>query len=397
MLVDGGMRAQMSNDNPVQVPVWTLAARDAEAPQVGNSDALTPARLDELRTVLATLADTPIATLEAHPLPAGADLSRGLPLSSASPLAQSLSQLASQLPTQLSRPGSETLYRMVLPAKVAAQFGEGLLRQMPSKAGGVHSALLGASGITAQASFVPVTGAATGGLTGMAALTIAAPLIVGAVAACASIHAEQQRQQAIQRITKLLEKLHQDRIDDERNKLDGTRSSITKATAILLDRGLIGEALGLGTAVNNIDTAVAAATRRVGRWQKSLDSLPGGLVEMNKVNALFPGLHNPNGEFHAHLELARAAIALKRRVIVLQAVEQAQLNPENSFERLSKSCTTTCTRPTSSTRKSIRSCCDSLSLNWTDPMVCATSFSVRRKSTRCLTPRDGHARLGIRS
>ena len=320
-------------DNVVEVPVWTLAAHEADVPLIGNQSTMTAARLDELRTVLATLADTPIATLEAHPMPADIDVSHGLLLSGASPLAQSLRQVAGQLPAQLSRSGGETLYRMVLPAKVAAQLGAGLLKQMPSKAGGVHGALMGKTGIVAQARFVPVGGAAAGGLTGVAALTIAAPLIVGAVAACASIHAEQQRQQAIQRITKLLEKLHQDRIDDERNKLDGCKSSVTKATAILLDRGLIGEALGLGPAVNNIDTAVAAAARRVKRWQESLDKLPGSQVEMNKFNALFPGLHNPHGEFHAHLELARAAIALKRRVIVLQAVEQAQLNPENTFER----------------------------------------------------------------
>lgn len=323
----------VSEDNVIEVPVWTLATHEAAVPPIGNQSTMTPARLDELRTVLATLADTPIATLEAHPMPANIDTRHGLLLSGASPLAQSLTQVAGQVPAHLSRSGGETLYRMVLPAKVAAQLGAGLLKQMPSKAGGVHGALIGTSGIAAQASFVPVAGAAAGGITGMAALTIAAPLIVGAVAACASIHAEQQRQQAIQRITKLLEKLHQDRLDDERNKLDGCKSSITKATAILLDHGVIGEALGLGPAVNNIDTAVAAAHRRVSRWQKSLDGLPGSRVELNKVNELFPGLNDPNGEFHAHLDLARAAIAMKRRVIVLQAVEQAQLNPENTFER----------------------------------------------------------------
>lgn len=150
----------------------------------------------------------------------------------------------------------------------------------------------------------------------MAALIIAAPLIVGAIAACASIHAEQQRQQAIQRITKLLEKLHQDRIDDERGLLNGCKSAITKATSVLLDRGLIGHALGLDSAVHDVNVAVAKAKDRAGKWQQSLDSLPGSQVEMNKFNALFPGLHDPSGEFHAHLDFARAAIALKRRVIV---------------------------------------------------------------------------------
>ena len=39
------------------------------------------------------------------------------------------------------------------------------------------------------------------------------------------------------------------------------------------------------------------------------------------------------GEFRAHLELAELAIALKKRVIVLQAVEHAQKDPSNPFER----------------------------------------------------------------
>lgn len=38
------------------VPVWTLATRDVSVPAVMGDGAMTPDRLDELRTVLATLA-----------------------------------------------------------------------------------------------------------------------------------------------------------------------------------------------------------------------------------------------------------------------------------------------------------------------------------------------------
>jgi hypothetical protein len=58
---------------------------------------------------------------------------------------------------------------MVVPAKVAAQVGSGLIKPMASKAasGGVHSALMGSSKIAAQATFVPVAGtAATAGAVG---------------------------------------------------------------------------------------------------------------------------------------------------------------------------------------------------------------------------------------
>lgn len=333
----------MIDANVNEVPVWTLAAHDLSLPSLDHSGTLSPERLDELRTVLATLAEAPIATLEAHPLPKDVDLTGGLRLSSASPLAEYLSQVVDHLPFAASNSrltsGGEALYRMVLPSKVAAQVGAGLLKPMASKAGGIHGALVGSSGIAAQARFIPVAGgtATTGGAAaGIGALTIAGPLMVAAVAACASVHTEHQRQQAIRRITELLEKIHQDRLDDERNNLDGCRSSIDKASAILLDRGSIGEALGLGPAVYTIETAVATAKRRVGRWKRTLDRLADGRVELNELNQLFVGLADENGEFHAHLELARVAIAMKRHVIVLQAVEQAQLNLDNTFERFVK-------------------------------------------------------------
>lgn len=320
----------MASDDHVEVPIWTLATDAATVPLVGDFSAMSPERLDELRTVLAALADTPIATLEAHPLPPDLDTSQGLPLSAASPLAQALSQFADQIPAHFATSGGEALYRMVAPSKVAAQVGAGLLEPMKSSAGGVYSALMGKRGIAAQARFIPVNNGAAANVT---KLVVAAPLIINAVAAFASLHAEQQRQRAIERVTELVEKLHQDRLEEERDRLDSCRSPITKATAILLDRGLIGEALGLGPAVHTVDNAMSSATRRINAWNELLDGVAGRPVELHKVKRMFPGISNPNGEFHAHVELARAAIALKRRILVLQAVEQAQLNAGNTFER----------------------------------------------------------------
>jgi hypothetical protein len=78
------------------VPVWTLATRDVQMPTVIGSGPMTAERLGALRGVLAALADQPIATLEAHPLPDKLDRSRGIPLDAASPLAQHLSQLITE-------------------------------------------------------------------------------------------------------------------------------------------------------------------------------------------------------------------------------------------------------------------------------------------------------------
>lgn len=214
-------------------------------------------RLAELRGVLAALADEPIATLEAHPLPDKLDRGRGIPPDAASPLAQHLSQLITQSArgSATAAGGGEALYRMVIPAKVAAQVGQGTVRSMAAKgvAGGVRGPFVDSAGkIVAGATYVPVgtvapAGAAggagaTGGVAvaGSAALTVAAPLVLMAVAVGMSAHADQKRRQAIERITELLEQLHEDRLVDERRELDGCRFAIGKATAILLDEGKLG-------------------------------------------------------------------------------------------------------------------------------------------------------------
>ena len=328
-----------AEDRPM-VPVWTLATEEINIPDVAREAAMTPARLAELRMVLATLANTPIATLEAHPITTERRRSEGISLHAASPLAQNLSTLMSQ--TAKSSPAmadvaasGEVLYRMVLPAKVAAQVGKGLMQPMASKAaaGGVHSALVNSGKIASQATFVPVAGQATAaGAAAVGAvwtLTVAAPLMMMAVAVGASAYADHKREQALERITGLLEKLHEHRLDDERSQLDGCRDAITKATAVLLDQGRVGASLGLDATVYAINVAVERATRRVSQWQRALSEIHGP-VELAKVKDSFPGVTEiDGGEFRAHLELANLAIALKRRVLVLQAVEHAQLEGAN--------------------------------------------------------------------
>lgn len=318
---------------------------------------MTAERLGELRSVLAALADEPIATLEVHPLPADLDRSRGIPLDAVSPLAQHLSQLVTQTARNSSAAATataagENLYTMVVPAKVAAQLGQGTLRPMMSKAvaGGIRGPLVDPMGrIASGVTFVPVGKAAAAGAAGgagatagvaaagSAALTVAAPLVLMAVAVGVSAHADRQRQQAIEHITELLEQLHEEKLDDEHSELDGCRDAIDKATAILLDQGKLGVSLGLDSAVHAINTALGRADRRLARWRSTLDKLPDGeAVEIAALTKSFPGIDDQGGTFRAHLELAALALALKRRVIVLQAVEHAQNDPANLFESFTR-------------------------------------------------------------
>jgi len=324
----------MTDDSKAIVPVWTLATGDVRVPGVSVDEPMTADRLTELRSVLAALADQPIATLEVYPLPDKLDRSRGIPLDAASPLAQHLSQLITQSARGSSVAATATaagegLYRMVVPAKVAAQFGQGIVRPTTSKAaaGGIYSALRDPTGIVANATFVPVGEAATAGavagagatagatVAGGAALTVAAPLVLMAFAVGVSAYADHQRQQAIEHITELLEQLHEQSLDDDRSELEGCRDAIDKATAILLDQGRLGVSLGLDSAAHAIGKELAAADRRVDKWQKALDNLPDGkTVEVDTLTeGAFPGIDGNGGTFRAHLELAALAVALKRR------------------------------------------------------------------------------------
>lgn len=308
----------------IVVQVWTLATEHVTVPPMPGGQAMTQERLAELRVVLAAMADTPIATLEAHPLPTEVDRSRGISLGAASPLAIHLSQLIRET-TNIASSG-ETLYRMVVPAKFAAQVGGGLLESMTSTTGtGVYSALKGASGIAGHARFVPVAGAGV--------VTIAAPLMLAAVAAGISMHAEHKRERAIANITRLLEKLHADALTRERTDLNACQSAIQMASAILLDGSEIGHSLGLGPAVQRIAEGLELARDRVTKWQRALDQWGDRPVEISALRKKFGGIDREGGEFRAHLELADLAIALKKRVIVLQAVEHAEKNPSKLLER----------------------------------------------------------------
>jgi hypothetical protein len=346
----------MSDVDGTVVPIWTLSTiPGATVPAFADEGALTAERLSELRSALTAFASAPLVTLEAHPLPARRERSSGLPLGAMSPLAKELSRLVANSPkvpavTQVAQSG-EVLYRMHVPAKVASQFGKGFVKPMVSRAvdGGIYGDLVARTGIAAKATFVPVnaasagaTGTAVGAAAGTAAagtaLTVAAPLVLMAVAVGVSAYADHQRQKAIENITELLEKLHDERLESERSELDGCRDAVDKATALLLDRGKVGASLGLDSAVHAISTATQDAERRVKKWEAALDAvLEDDHVDVAELEAAFPGIAEEGGEFRAHLQLAALAIALKRRVIVLQGVEAGQGDQDNPFENFVRS------------------------------------------------------------
>lgn len=345
----------MSDVDGTIVPVWTLSTtQGATIPAITDDGPLSAERLSELRSALTAFASAPLVTLEAHPLPAERERSNGLPLDAVSPLAQELARLVARSSKEPAvaqvAQSSEVLYRMHVPAKVASQFGKGLIKQMPSKAvsGGVYGDLVGKTGVVAKASFVPVEavsagakGTAVGAAAGTAAtgtaMTVAAPLVLLAVAVGASAYADHERQKAVENITELLEKLHIDALESERSELDGCRDAIDKATTLLLDRGRVGASLGLDSAAHAISKATQKAERRVRKWEIALETVVDNRVDVAELEEAIPGVTGDSGEFRAHLELAALAIALKRRVIILQGVEAGQSDEDNPFEHFVKS------------------------------------------------------------
>jgi hypothetical protein len=77
----------MSDVDTTVVPFWTLSTADTPGlPAVSIECALSPGRLAELRSALATFSAAPLVTLEAHPLPKERERTAGLPLDALSPL-----------------------------------------------------------------------------------------------------------------------------------------------------------------------------------------------------------------------------------------------------------------------------------------------------------------------
>ena len=323
------MSERLADSGVGSVPVWTLRTQEADELENLFDESMTPGRLAEWRTVLAAVAAAPIATLELHPVPQELDRSQGMPLPATSTLAVQLSQLINA--ASAARSDGEALYRMVVPARFAGPIGSGLLRSMPSNAvrGGIHSGLLGSSGIAGQATFVRVPRTAAGAA---GSLAVTAPFMMAAVAAGLSLNADSQGRRALAKITELLEKLHDRALADERSDLDSCRDPIEKASAALLDKAPIGHTAAIGHAVDKVNTAIATFQRRLKEWQGSLDGFGDRPVEIAPLRKAFDGIDKDGGRFQAELELGEFAIALKKRVIVLQAVEQAQLSPGNPLE-----------------------------------------------------------------
>lgn len=340
----------MSGNEPL--PFWILGSGPEEKlpleVQVSLEAGLTPDKLRQLRSALAVYADDPPVTLERYQLPLGT-IEGGMALAPGAPILSQLGQIVgsgkrlAQPTVEGSAAGTETLYRMVVDKSLATQLSQGLAKPMQAAKGGIHGGILGKSGIVGQARFVPVSTAQGGGV-GLAAaggasavgiggaVVAAAPFVILAIAAASTVYTEEQRRRALERIEDGLQKLQRESLEGEVAAINGATSALAKATSLLADEGRLGSSLGIDSAAYAIDTAVERAKARTKDWLKAVERLADGATPA-QLNEAFPGIQDADGLFVTELRVASLAIASKRRAMVLQAVEHAQINANLSLKR----------------------------------------------------------------
>ena len=328
------------------LPFWILGSGPEDSLPVElpiKAEGLTAENLQRLRSALAAFADDPPVTLERYELPAGT-VTGGRVVAQGAPVLKYLAEIIGQKAAAAagSPTGGETLYRMVVDERVAGQLAQGLARPMDAAGGGIYSAVLGKGGIVANARFVPA--AAEGGGAGLAAagggaaiglggaVVAAAPFVILVVAAAGEMYAEEQRRRALERIESSLKELEENALDQEMAAINGAMPALAKATSLLVDDGRLGASLGIDSAVNAIDTAIERAKGRARRWHQGVSRLS-QQTTVDQIEKSFPGVKDGDGRFVAELRMAGLAIAAKRRVMVLQAVEHAQINQGLSLKR----------------------------------------------------------------
>ncbi|OZF48307.1 hypothetical protein CH293_18540 [Rhodococcus sp. 14-2470-1b] len=80
---------------------------------------------------------------------------------------------------------------------------------------------------------------------------------------------------------------------------------------------------------------MANTEARIQKWESRLRAFTKRRAEAGHLQKAFPGIGEHHGEFHSHVDLAKLAFELHKRLAVVQAIEHAQLNPGNAFERFS--------------------------------------------------------------
>ena len=333
----------MSEGEPL--PFWILGSGPKETLPIDvrvKAEGLTAEKLQQLRSALAAFADDPPVTLERYgfqPAHVG-----GYAVAQGAPILKHLAGIVGPKAAAAARPpaGGETLYRMVVDQRIAGQLAQGLARPMGAADGGIYSAVLGEGGIIANAGSCRRRGGRRRGprgrwrrrssRTGRCCSRGSSLCDPGDCRCWCDLH-RGARRRALERIESSLKELLQNDLDQEMAAINGAMPALAKATSLLVDEGRLGASLGIDSAAYAIDTAIERAKSRTQRWLQDV-SLLSQKATVDQIEKSFPGVKNGDGRFVAELRMAGLAIAAKRRCMVLQAVEHAQLNQGLSLKKI---------------------------------------------------------------
>lgn len=247
-------------------------------------------------------------------------------LSAAAPVVQRLAELG--------RYGAagRRLYRLEMPADLAVGMASGALRSMTARAGGIYSPLVDAAGrIQGQARFIPVLLGGAGVAAGPLGWAFTGALVASSIAEAV---ARERDRQLLREIKSMLEELRHEQLRAEVAALRSSLETLHSAAALMLDSpsGTI-SSLGLDSGAQSIRTSFNLGRSRLEEWQQQLTTDLDGRITYEAMKKRVPGLlkdFRVTSEFQTKVELAALSAELYRRLLLLQAQEQALQDPDKA-------------------------------------------------------------------
>ncbi len=214
-----------------------------------------------------------------------------------------------------------SLFRVEVPA------GQTMRDLVPAIGGGFRGMTRSATGITGHARLVPVGGAAMG--TGAA---IALGPLVGLMALSVGTEmlARHQQEQQLKAIREIAEALLKRQKQQDAAVLRTSEDTIRAASAALLDKIRVPDAVGLGAAANNLHNLRNRAVGWLEAWEQGVrqHKPTEKALDLGNVKGLIGAPLDSSEDFESAVALLQQALVLDSRMLVLGAVEASTLNPD---------------------------------------------------------------------
>lgn len=188
----------------------------------------------------------------------------GPALAGTSGLARSLSEV-------VQRAGAGRVLQSGMLCRVEVPAGQTMRDLVPAIGGGFRGMTRGATGITSHARLTPVTGAAAGAGAAVALGPLIGLLAVGVGAEMLARHQQEQQLKNIERVAEALLKREK---QQDAAVLRTSEDTIRAASAALLDKIKVPDAVGLSAAANNLYNLRNRAVGWLESWEEGIRVRP---------------------------------------------------------------------------------------------------------------------------